>query len=164
MYNKSKLKNFIKAARKATISFSKEQGWILDGYALFTLNDPMMLEVLKEFFFKADKLCILHGKEQGEPIDPKKIIQDTRGAETLELTPYLHTGPKYEARILLDKDGSEIWVQQKYLDILDKCDNYQFTQVTYPTGPVYIMDKETMIGLILPIKVNEEQGYQLVRK
>lgn len=163
MFNKSKLKKYINDGKKDTLMFEKSQGWIIDGYAMYTLNDPMMLEVLNEIYFNTDKLGIRLGKP-GDPIKMEQIIErDYQDAKPLELTPYVHGDGKYVARIFLETGGNEVRCQQKYLDVLDNYRKYRYTQ-THSVAPIYIWNgEETMIGLILPIRQNEIDGFKVAR-
>lgn len=163
MYNKSKLKKFIADGKKNVLAFDKKEGWVVDGYAMYTTKSPVMESVLTDAFYKTDSVYIRNNIEELTGFPFSKIIEiDYREAKLLEVTPFIYRGDKYDARIFLDQDGVEVHCQQKYLDILDDYTNYRYTQHS-SMSPIYIWCGDELLGLILPIRVGEQAGYQVVR-
>lgn len=163
MYNKSKLKKFITDGKKYILAFDKKEGWIVDGYAMYTTKSPVMETVLTDAFYKADSVYIRNNLEEPTVFPFSKIIEkDYRDAKPLALTPFVLQGRKYNARVFLDENSINVYCQQKYLDILDDYTNYRYTQHNSVT-PIYIWHGDDLIGLILPIKLGEPVEYQVVQ-
>jgi len=164
MFNKSKLKKYITDGKKGELlAFDKKEGWIVDGYVMFTTKGPVMETVLNEMFYKADSVYFRNGAEGDQQINYSGLIEkDHKAAKPLELTPYIHGDGKHVARVFLDADHNEIRCQQKYLDVLDDYREYRYTQ-THSVAPVYIWDNDFLIGFILPIRINESDGFKVVR-
>lgn len=163
MYNKSKLKKFIADGKKNVLAFDKKEGWVTDGYAMYTTKSPVMESVLTDAFYKTDSVYIRNNIEEPTVFPFSKIIEkDYLKAKLLEVTPFIYRGDKYDARVFLDQDGVEVRCQQKYLDILDDYTNYQYTQLS-STSPIYIWHGDNLRGLILPIRKGESARYQVVR-
>ena len=163
MFNKSKLKKFIADGKKNVLAFDKKEGWVVDGYAMYTTKSPVMESVLTDAFYKTDSVYIRNNIEELTGFSFSKIIEkDYLAAKLLEVTPFIYRGDKYDARIFLDQDGVDVHCQQKYLDILDDYTNYRYTQLS-SLSPIYIWWGDELLGLILPIRVGEQAGYQVVR-
>ena len=163
MFNKSKLKKFIADGRKHILAFDKKEGWVVDGYAMYTTKSPVMESVLTDAFYKTDSVYIRNNIEEPTGFSFSMIIEkDYREAKLLEVTPFICRYDKYDARIFLDQDGVEVHCQQKYLDILDDYTNYRYTQHS-SMSQIYIWCGDELIGLILPIMVRETARYHVVR-
>jgi len=163
MFNKSKLKKFITDGKKYLLAFDKNEGWIVDGYAMYTTKSPVMETVLTDAFYKTESVYIRAGVEEPTAFPFSKIIEkDYRDAKPLELTPYIYQTNKFNSRIFLNENGIEVLLQQKYLDILDDFTNYRYTQHS-SVAPIYIWYGDEMLGLILPLRVGEPSEYRVVR-
>ena len=163
MFNKSKLKKFIADGKKYVLAFDKKEGWIVDGYSMYTTKSPVMEKVLTDAFYKTESVYIRAGVEESTAFPFSKIIEkDYRDAKPLELTPYIYQTDKFNSRIFLNENGIEVPCQQKYLDILDDFTNYRYTQHS-SVAPVYIWYGDELLGLILPLRIGEPSGYQVVR-
>ncbi len=163
MFNKSKLKKFITDGKKYVLAFDKNEGWIVDGNAMYTTKSPVMETVLTDAFYKTESVYIRAGVEEPTAFPFNQIIEkDYRDAKPLEPTPYIYQTDKYDARVFLDQDGVGVLCQQKYLDILDNFNNYRYTQNSQ-VAPIYIWHGDELLGLILPIRLGEPSGYQVVR-
>lgn len=163
MFNKSKLKKFIADGKKYVLAFDKKESWIIDGYAMYTTKSPVMDSVLTDAFYKTDSVYIRNNLEEPTVFPFSEIIEkDYRDAKPLELTPFIYRGDKYDSQVFLDQGGVEVHCQQKYLDILDDFNNYRYTQNSQ-VAPIYIWYGDELLGLILPIRLVEPTGYQVVR-
>ena len=163
MYNKSKLKKFIADGKKHVLVFDKKEGWVTDGFALYTTKSPVMESVLTDAFYKTDSVYIRNNIEESTVFPFSNVIEKAYlGSKLLEVTPFIYRNDKYDARIFLDQDGVEVHCQQKYLDILDDYTNYRYTQLS-PMSPIYIWYGDDLLGLILPIMIGEPVRYRVVR-
>lgn len=159
MFNKTKLKSYIKRGKKETFTFDVNQGWFSDGYSIYQINDES-LTVLNELFCDHHNITILKGKVESdkEPLNLTKVIEDScKNTKELKITPYSLDISKDKARVFIDSDGNEILCNQRFLDVFDHYKNYTYASMG-KRKPICVFKEEEIIGLLLPL-VNIELDY-----
>jgi len=162
MLNKSKFKKFVKDGVKNVLMFDTSKGWIIDGYAMYSLKDGMTHEVLYDVLQIEDVASFRNGVQTSDDIIKfEKIIEyDHMDAPEITITPFVGDSGKHSVRIFVDKNGENRLCQQKYLDVLGDFYNYKFTQFK-TVSPIYVWEKESLIALILPIRPDEDRKYEI---
>lgn len=164
MYNKAKLKTFVKTGMRKgnTLILDKEQGWMTDSMAIYTTVDDVAESILQEFLYKQDQVYLRNGIEQKDMMDFSKVIESGYcDLPELNITPYIKQEGKKLMRVFLNPEGETSLCDQKYLDILKDFEGYRFTQ-SGNFSPIYILRGDSLIALILPIKGGEDD-YTVVR-
>lgn len=158
MYNKAKLKSFVKTGMRKNnmLIMDKEKGWVLDGMAMYTTRDAVAESVLQEFLYKQDKVWIRDEVEQESTMDFSRVIESGYcDFPELSITPYIKQKGKVLMRVFLKPDGETSFCDQKYLDILKDFEMYRFTQ-NKSISPIYVLRDDDLIALILPIRKSED--------
>lgn len=165
MYNKAKLKTFVKTGMRKgnTLILDKEKGWMTDSMAIYTTGDAVAESVLQEFLYKQDQVYLRDGIEQKGMMDLSKFIESGYcDLPELNITPYIKQEGKKLMRVFLNPEGETSLCDQKYLDILKDFEGYRFTQGE-SLSPIYVLRGDSLIALILPIRGSKD-NYTVVKQ
>ena len=152
MFNKSKVKSWIKKAHKQQ-SLSYGHGYVTDGYVLLMEEQHMQPTILEvygtlnpECRYPAETLQ----KTMALPDDPVEVIDSQ-----LEYVPE----PKYKLRIFYNPaTGQELTIDGKYFDLLDNPRAHKF-YTNDPMDRVWIMYGDDVVGLFAPVRLQDQLSH-----
>jgi hypothetical protein len=152
MFNKAKVKSWIKKARKHR-SFGYGHGYITDGYIVLVEEQhmhPAILEVYgtltPECNYKAEQFQ----KLMDLPNKPVEVIDSK-----LEYVP----DAKYRLRIFYNPaTGKEFTIDGKYFDLLDNPRAHKF-YTNESMDKMWIMYDDAVVGVVAPVLVQDRLSH-----
>lgn len=152
MFNKSKVKSWIKRAHKRQ-SLSYGHGYVTDGYILL-IEEQHMQPTILEVYGTLNPECRYPAETLQKMMSlPDKAIKviDSR----LEYTP----NPKYRLRIFYDpKTGKELAIDGKYFDLLDDPKVHEFYSDDLMSR-LWIMYDDKVVGLIGQVRLRDRLSH-----
>lgn len=144
MINKVAFKKFIKEGSKRAICIDEKSSLVSDGCAAYVVT-PEIQKILNDFVAKGGEL---------KPLDLSEYMNiNYLGFSKLTKTSGLIEKELGQlARVMMDYNGKNNQIQQAYLDVLGKNEEFIYRQEK-EFQPVYCTDKDdVLIGFILPIR------------
>lgn len=152
MFNKSKVKSWIKKAHKRQ-SLNYGHGFITDGHILLIAEQHMQPTILEVYgtLTPECKYAVEQFQElMSLPDEPVEVIDSQ-----LEYTPDV----KYRLRIFYDpKTGEEVIIDGKYFDLLDRPKAYRF-YTNDAMNRLWIVYEEEVAGVIAPVVLQDELSH-----
>lgn len=152
MFNKTKVKSWIKKAHKSS-RFAYGHGYVTDGYAML-VDEPHMHPTILEVFGTLTPEC-RYSAEQFQrltnlPEEPTEVIDSQ-----LEFIP----DPKSRLRIFYDpKTGRELTIDNAYFDLLDNPKVHKF-YTNDSMDRLWITYGDDVVGLIAPVRLQDKLSH-----
>lgn len=152
MFNKAKVKSWIKKAQKSP-SFGYGHGYITDGYVML-VEEPRMHPTILELFGTLAPECRytaeMFQKMMDLPDEPIEVIDSE-----LEYVP----DPKSRLRIFYDpKTGIKLTVKGLYFDLLDDPKTHKFYTNESMTM-MWIMYDDAVVGVIAAVVLQDQLSH-----
>jgi hypothetical protein len=152
MFNKAKVKSWIKKAQKSP-SFGYGHGYVTDGRVILTEEQhmhPTILEVFGTLAPECKYSAELLQETMGLPNEPIEVIDSE-----LEYAP----DAKYRLRIFYDpKTGQELTIDGKYFDLLDNSKAHKF-YTNDSMNRLWIMYDKAVVGVIAPVRLQDQLSH-----
>ena len=152
MYNKAKVKSWIKKAQKSSL-FAYGHGYITDGKVML-VDEPHMHPTILEIFGTLTPDCRYSAEQFQRLLDlpdkPIKVI-DSQLELILE--------PKSRLRIFYDpKTGREVTINSMYFDLLDNPKAHKF-YTNDSMDRLWITYGDDVVGLIAPVRLQDKLSH-----
>ena len=153
MFNKSKVKSWIKKAHKSSPSFGYGHGYVTDGRVILTEEQHMHPTVLEVFGTLAPECRYSADLLQETMSLPNESIEVIDSE--LEYAP----DAKYRLRIFYDpKTGLELTIDGKYFDLLDNPKAHKF-YTNDAMNRLWIMYDKAVVGVIAAVVLQDQLSH-----
>ena len=153
MFNKAKVKSWIKKAHKSSPSFGYGHGYVTDGRVILTEEQhmhPTILEVFGTLAPECRYSIELFQETMGLPNESIEVIDSE-----LEYAP----DANYRLRIFYDpKTGQELTIDGKYFDLLDNPKAHKF-YTNNVMNRLWIIYDDEVVGIIAPFRMQGELSH-----
>jgi len=152
MFNKAKVKSWIKKAYKSSL-FGYGHGYITDGYVLLVEEQHMHPTIL-EICGTLNPEC----KYTAEQFEKMAKLPNT-AIEVINSRLEFVLEPKRRLRIFYDpKTGEKLTVDSSYFDLLDNPEEHRFYANTLKSMMWIVHNNET-VGVVAPFKLEDQLSH-----
>lgn len=172
MYVTRNVKKFIKDGKKDTLIYNKEQQLLCNGYMIIKVDEIVRAEIIKEFLQDTAFIC-KYGNITHDNINDLKSFLDIKDNECkIDMSNFIIENDikgKLYTRVFFNED-IQVLIDRKYTDIIQNEELYNAKLYQYcikdkaDISPIYIYSNHNnFIGMILPIRSENERRYKLVK-
>lgn len=152
MFNKTKVKSWIKGAHKQQ-SLSYGHGYITDGHVLL-IEEQHMRPTILEVYGTLSPECRYNAEQFQKLMNLPDGVIEVIDSE-LEYAP----DPKYRLRLFYDpKTGGGVTIDGKYFDLLGNPKSYKFYTNGVKTR-IWIVHDNAVIGVIAPVVLRDQLSH-----
>ena len=152
MFNKTKVKSWIKRAHKSQ-SLSYGHGYVTDGYILL-IEEQHMQPTILEVYGTLNPEC----RYPAETLQKMMSLPD-KAIEVIDSQLEYAPDAKYRLRIFYNpKTGEEVTIDGKYFDLLDNPRVHTF-YTNDAMDRLWIMYGDDVVGLFAPVRLQDQLSH-----